>query len=221
MKKILIILLITVFIITGCDIYTINYNSVSDMINTILYKETKLTNNSFEGYSFYLPQGTKIVDKSDYNLKIKDSDYYYYLYVDTIAYHYQTKNSLDISQNSFYSSELKNGDLFGYVDIKDVNGKYFVVIMYNYAKIEGYVPKDKLNIAFAYMCSILSSIKYNDKIIATYIGSNEDISREESFDIFSSKNENDNFLTYEQEYGVYEEEDNLQKDEDRIELQED
>ena len=221
MKKILIILLLAVFLITGCDIYKINYSSVSEMIDTILYKETKLTNINFEGYSFYLPRGTKIVDKRDYNLKIKGDNYYYYLYVDTIAYHYKTHNQFNIDKNSFYNEELKNHDLFGYVDIKEVGDKYFVVIMYNYAKIEGYVPKDDLNLAFAYMCSILSSIEFNDKVIATYIDNDKIISQEESFDIFSSKNENDNFLTYEQEYGVYEENNNGQKDEDRIELQED
>lgn len=220
MRQLMIYLLITICLITGCSIHVINYDSVNSIIDTVLYKETKLTNANFEGYSFYLPQGTTIVDKNEYNLKIKDNYNYYYLYVDTIAYHYKTKNLIDIDNSHFYTDTLSNGDLFGYVDIKEVNDKYFVVIMYNYAKIESYVSKDKFNDVFANMCNILSSIKFNDKIIAAYVDSSEFISREESFDIFSSKNENDNFLTYEQEYGIYDNDSNNKvDDEDTIEIE--
>ena len=216
MKKILFLLLGVVFFVTGCE--AVNYDSVKTIINTVLYKDSKLSNVSFEGYSFYLPQGTKIVDKHDYNFKIKDDDNYYYLYVDTIAYHYQTKNEFDINNNHFYTDKLSYNGLFGYVDISEYNDKYFVVIMYNYAKIESFVSKDEFNDVIANMCSILASVKYNDKVIDTYIDSDKTISQEEEFNIFSSKNENDNFLKYEQEYDVYEEKDNSFNDEDHIDL---
>lgn len=218
--KLLVLLLITVFLVTGCDIHVINYDSANTIIETVLYNETKITNANFEGYSFYLPQGTKIVDKNEYNIKICDSGHYYYLYVDTIAYYYKTKNKLKFNQNNFYATELSNGQYFGYVDIKEIEDKYFIVIMYNYAKIESYVLKEDFNNVFANMCNILSSVKYNDKIIESYIDNNKFISQEEKFDIFSSKNENDNFLTYEKEYGVYSEDTtNIPNDEDRIELE--
>ena len=219
MRKLLVLLLVLVFFITGCNIQVVNYDSVNTIISTVLYKDTKLTNNSFEGYSFYLPQGTKIVDKDDYNLRIKDRDNYYYLYVDTIAYYYKTKNLLDIDKNHFYARELNNGNSFGYVDISEFDDKYFVVIMYNYAKIESYILKDDFENTFANMCSILASVEFNDKVIDSYIDNDKFISQEEKFDIFSSKNENDNFLKYEQEYDVYEEDkDNSITDEDHIEL---
>ena len=218
MRKLSVLLLVIILFVTGCEV--VNYDSVNTIIDTVLYKNSNLTNVNFEGYGFYLPQGTKIVDKHDYNLKIKDNNNYYYLYVDTIAYHYKTKNEFDINMNHFYTDELSNGNLFGYVDISEYGDYYFVVIMYNYAKIESYVSKDDFNTVFANMCSILSSISFNDKVINTYIDSDKSISHEEEFNIFSSKNEDDNFLKYEKEYDTYE--DNSMNetinDEDHIDL---
>jgi len=219
MRRLSVLLLVVVLFITGCEV--VNYDSVNTIIDTVLYEKSKLQNINFEGYSFYLPQGTKVVDKHDYNLKIKDNDNYYYLYVDTIAYYYKTKNEFEIDRNHFYTSELNNGNQFGYVDVSEHNDYYFVVIMYNYAKIESFVSKDDFNIVFANMCSILSSVKFNDKVIDTYIDNNKIISQAEEFNIFSSKNEDDNFLKYEQEYDVYDNEkdnDNVINDEDHIDL---
>ena len=77
--------------------------------------------------------------------------------------------------------------------------------MYNYSKIEAYVEKEDLNETLVNACNILSSIKYNDIIIDTYVANKKNITQEETFDIFSSKKENDSFLTYEKEYGTYKE----------------
>lgn len=219
MKRLSVLLLVMILFITGCEI--VNYDSVKSIVDTVLYEESRLTNTNFEGYSIYLPQGTKVVDKNDYNLKIKDSNNYYYLYVDTIAYYYKTKSEFDINKSHFFTTELNNGNLFGYVDISEYNDYYFVVIMYNYAKIESFIPKDDFNAVFANMCSILSSVKFNDKVIDTYIDNDKIISQAEEFNIFSSKNESDNFLKYEQEYDVYDNEDednNIMNDEDHIDL---
>lgn len=221
MNKYFVLLLVFVLFVTGCNIHVIKFDSVNSIIKTVLYKDTNLTNVNYEGYSFYLPQGSKIVDKTDYNLTIKNNENYYYLYVDTVAYHYHTKNEFDIDENHFYAEKLSNRDLFGYVDIEELENHYFIVIMYNYAKIESYVLKEDFEISFANMCDLLSSIKYNDLIIDTYVQSNKFIGQEEKFDIFSSKNENDNFLKYEQEYGIYDSESNVKEDEDVLELQKD
>lgn len=218
MRKFIFLLLVMIIFVTGCEL--VNYDSVNSIINSVLYKDVNLTNVNFEGYSLYLPQGTKVIDKHDYNLKIKDNNSYYYLYVDTISYHYKTKNNLDINKNHFYTNELNNGSLFGFVDIIEYEDYYFVVIMYNYAKIESYVLKENFNDTFANMCSILSSVKFNDKVIDTYIKNDKTINRVEEFNIFSSKNEDDNFLKYEQEYDVYNDDNNDVKDEDHIDLNE-
>lgn len=220
MRKKIFLLLAIMLCVSGCRI--VNYDSVNTIIDTVLYQNVNLVNKNFEGYSLYLPQGTKIIDKQDYNLKIKNNKYNYFLYIDTISYHYKKKNSFEIDKNHFYTSELNNGELFGFIDIEEHGDYYFIVIMYNYAKIESYILKEDFNDCFVNMCSILSSIRFNDKVIDTYIKNDKHISRVEEFNIFSSKNEGDSFLKYEQEYDVYidDNNDNSMKDEDHIDLNE-
>lgn len=203
MKKILITLLFSVLFISGCSVIKVSNDSVNDIFETVLFVDNKLSNTYMNGYKFYLPQGVKIVDKADYNIKIKDSDVYYYLYIDTIAYHYKTNSTYEINNNHFYSKKINNKNIEGYVDIEEVNNKYFIVLMYNYAKIEAYVNKNDFDKVFTNMCYILSTIEFNDEVINGYIGEKGSVSKEEDFDIFSSKKENDNFLTYEKEYGTY------------------
>lgn len=203
MKKLIITLLFSVLFVSGCSIIKVSNDSVSDIFRTILYVDNNLSNTFMEGYKFYLPQGVKIVDKSDYNFKIKDNKAYYYLYIDTIAYHYKTKKDYNINDSHFYSQIIEHNGINGYVDIKEVNNKYFIVLMYNYAKIEAYIEKNDFNETFTNMCYILSTIKFNDEIINDKIGENSTIFQEEEFNIFDSKHENDNFLTYEKEYGTY------------------
>ena len=63
-----------------------------------------------DGYSLYLPKGVVVTDKKDYNLKVKDNKYYYYLYVDTVAYYYKVENAFVEKNNNFFSKRqcLKN-----------------------------------------------------------------------------------------------------------------
>lgn len=203
MKKMLITLLIAVFFITGCNIIKVSDRSINDIFETILYVDNDLSNTYMNGYKFYLPQGVTIVDKNDYNLKVKDNDGYYYLYIDTVAYHYKTDNTYTVNDSHFFSQKITHNGINGYIDIKEVEDYYFIVLMYNYAKIESFVLKPELNSTLTNMCYILSTIKFNDSVIDEYIDEKGYVFKEESFDIFSSKSENDNFLTYKEEYGTY------------------
>lgn len=218
MKKLLITLLIFTFFVSGCKITKISNKSINDIFNTVLYIDNNLSNTHMEGYSLYLPKGVTIIDKTDYNLKIRDNTNYYYLYIDTIAYHYKAENSFVASNNHFYSQKISYNGKTGYVDIKEVNDKYFVVVMFNYAKMEAYVSKNEFDNSMMNICSILSSIKYNDSVISENIGDNKHVTQEERFDIFDSNIENDNFLKYESEYGTYKETDN--NDNDVIDIEE-
>ena len=92
--------------------------------------------------------------------------------------------------------------------------------MYNYAKVETYILKDNFNSSLMNMCSLLSTIKYNDKVITGYVGDKKTIYQEERFNIFDSEAENDNFLKYEDEYGTYKESIVINKDNDVIEIDE-
>jgi len=205
MRKCLIILIVSLTFFTGCSIKKVETDSLKNIFETVLYRKKKLSNTYMNGYKFYLPKGVTIIDKNEYNLKLKDQKTYYYLYVDTIAYHYKTDNTFTINNKNFFSELLNNGDINGYIDIEEDEDKYFVVLMYNYAKIESYVPKDYLNDALTNMSYVLSTINFNDKVISEYVGNKGTVSQEESFDIFDSKKESDTFLKYEEEYGTYKE----------------
>ena len=205
MRKYLILLIVSLTFFTGCSIKKIETDSLKNIFETVLYSKKDLSNTYMDGYKLYLPRGVTVIDKSDYNLKLKDHDAIYYLYVDTIAYHYQTNNTFSINNQNFYSEKLDNNGLSGFVDIEEVDNRYFIVIMYNYAKIETYVEKYYLDEALTNASYILSSINFNDKVIDDYVGSKGSVSQEEAFNIFDSKKENDTFLTYEQEYGTYKE----------------
>lgn len=178
-----------------------------DIFDTVLYVDNNLSNTYMNGYKFYLPQGVRLVDKSDYNVKIKDDSIYYYLYIDTIAYYYKTDNTYTVNDNHFYSEKIEHNGINGYVDVEEIGDKYFIVLMYNYTKIESYVDKSEFNKTLTNMCYILSTIKFNDEVISDYVGVNSTVVQEEEFDIFSSKHENDNFITYEKEYGTYKNDD--------------
>ena len=220
MKKLLSIFLISLCFISGCTVSRISDESINGIFDTILYVDNNLSNTYMEGYSLYLPKGVKLVDKSDYNLKIKDNKYYYYLYVDTVAYYYKVENSFNEKNNNFFSQKINHNGKIGYVDITANSDYYFVVIMYNYTKIEAYVKKEDLGNSVIIMSSILSSVKYNDKVIEDRVGSDKMTMQEERFNIFDSNIENDNFLKYEAEYGTYKEVIDVNKDNDVIDVDE-
>lgn len=218
MKKILITVFLTFLLVTGCKIEKISNRSVNDILSSVLYKDNKLVNTYMNGFEFYLPQGMKITDKSDYNLVIKDQKNSYYLYVDTIAYYYHVKNSYIEDNSHFYSKKILYQDKEGFIDIVDKGNYYFVVLMYNYSKMEAYVLKDEFDISIISMCSILNSVKFNDYVIKDYVGKDGSAYQEEKFNIFDSKEENDKFLKYEEEYGTYKESIVPNKDNDVIEI---
>ena len=220
MKKLWITLLMSLCFISGCSIVKVSTNSVGDIFDTILYVDNNLSNTYMEGYELYLPQGVKLVDKADFNLKIKDNKNYYYLYIDTIAYHYKVENAFKENYNHFYSKKISHNGKIGYIDIVSDEDYYFVVLMYNYAKIESYVRKSDFNSVMMNMCSVLSSIKYNDNVINGYVGDNKTVLQEERFNIFDANIENDNFLKYESEYGTYKEQIDISKDNDVIDVDE-
>ena len=66
MKKIVVILL-SIFLLTGCTFIDLKDDKVENIINTVIQKDINLYNNIFEGYKFYVPRGLKIADKNKYN----------------------------------------------------------------------------------------------------------------------------------------------------------
>lgn len=216
MKKIGLALLLLLF--TGCSITRVDDRSFDSIIDTVLYKEQNLVNTLFEGYKFYKPRGMTVEEKKEYNLKINDDENSYYLYVDTIAYYYKTKVSHEEDKQIFYSKNLNYNDNYGYIDISKIDNKYFVEVMYNYAKIEAYLKEEDLYDGFINICYILSSIKFNDSAIEYRLSNKKLETKSEEFNIFSSKKSEDDFLKYVEEFDKYE--NSTAKDQDIIETDE-
>ena len=212
MKKLLLILTAIVFI-TGCtDVRTKSYD---DVINSSLSGNYKYINIYREGYSYYLPKGLKVYLNMETSDVITDNKYNYYLYVDRISYHNKVKNEYKIVKNAVYSSAFDDEGKSGYLEITGLqNDKYLIEIMYNYAKIEVIVDKDDINTSLGYSIIVLSSIKYNDKIIANLINKGEAEFKEEEYNIFSTVNNDSNVLKFKETYT--EEEDEIIPDTDLI-----
>jgi len=204
MKKFL-ILVCTLFLLTGC--VDIKKKSVEDIIKGSLASRVDTTNVNRKGYRYYLPRGLKVINSNDYNEVFKDSKYKYYLYVDVISYFDKIHEEYKITDKAFLSSKIQNGDKLGYLEINEYeNEKYLIEIMYNYAKIEVMVDKEDINKVIAHAICILSSITYNDSVIANLMGEDVLNFMEEEFNIFETVSSDSNYLKYEEEY-KYEEED--------------
>lgn len=215
MKKIIFIF-ISILLLAGCTTVDFKNSKVDEAIKTIIEKDVDLYNNIFDGYKFYIPRGMKILNKTNNNIKIMSNKDTYYLYVDLVSYYYNVKKTFEPSTTNYLSKELRFNDELGYIDITEINNKYFIEFMYNYAKIEAYVDKDNLNQSVMNMAYILSSIQYNRKVIETLIGENSLDYKEEKYDIFKSERENSTFVEYAEKYYNYD--DKKDKDQDILDF---
>ena len=217
MKKVIMIFL-SLLLLTGCTFVNVSDKKVDDIIDEVLTKNVQLYNNVFEGYKFYAPRGLKVIDKNKYNCKILSEDNVLYLYVDVVSYYYKVKNKFSTNDKKVLSKEIDYDGKSGYIEITEVNNKYFVEFMYNYSKIETYIEKKYLNDAVLNMTYILSSMSYNDKVIETLIDEDTLDYKEEKFNIFESKTENSSFLQALEKYDNYVETD--PEDQDILEFEE-
>lgn len=215
MKKLIVLLSILTLSLTGCA--SLNTNSIDKVIETVMKKNSKLKNVNFEGYSYYIPRGLKFLNKNEYNAYLSDQyNNHYYLYVDVISRYHKVEQKYKVDKKAYYSKEIKTKDKFGYLEINEVKDYYFIEAMLNYTKIEAYVSKDNLTDALTDISSILSSVKYNDKVLDTIVGENILNYKEENYNIFETKKNTSDFLDYVKEYDPEE----STTDEDNLEIEE-
>jgi hypothetical protein len=88
--------------------------------------------------------------------------------------------------------------------------------MFNYAKMEAYVPKDELIEVVNNMCFVLRSVDFNDKVLESLVGENVLDYQEESFNLFDTNSSDDNFLDVVTKYE--DEEFSKSMDEEQIDL---
>lgn len=198
MKKIIILLLFSI-LLTGCTIVRIDVKSIDNTINVILSKDNNLYNRVGKGYKYYVPRAVSYIDTNELNEKLYSNGNYYYLYIDVISYYYNKENTYVTNEKAYYSEIIDINGKHGYLEINKVDEKYFVEFMYNYAKIETLVDKGDIKNVVLNASYILSTIKFNNKVIKLMIDDDFLVNREEKYDIFTSKKETNNFLKYSEE----------------------
>lgn len=194
MKKKFILLLVFVCIfLTGC--MPVQEMTLDEVINVGTDRKITVYNKYRKGYKYNLPKGLEVVDNTEYNEVIYSRDYMYYLYVDAVSYYNKIIEKYEISDKAYVSQQISYEDKYGYLEINELdNEKYFIEIMYNYAKIEVIVNNKDIKEMLSYAISLLSSISYNDKIIENMIG--EDILNynENEYNIFETASSDNNLI---------------------------
>lgn len=179
---------------TGCTIVRINTNSIDNIINVVLSKDNNLYNRVGKGYKYYVPRGVSYIDTSDLNEKLYSDGNYYYLYVDAINYYYQKEFTYKEKEDVYYSKAIEKNGHKGYLEITKLeNEQYLVQFMYNYAKIEAMVDEEDINEVVLNASYILSTIKFNDDVIALNLTDNYFTNQEEVYDIFKTDKDKSNY----------------------------
>ena len=220
MKKIIVLLSIVVLFLSGCSVYKLDSTDLGNNIKVLLSEKVDIYNVYFDGYKYYIPKGIKLLDKDEYNAVLMDkSNNKYYLYVDVISYFHKTENTYMIDAKIHYSNKLEYNGKNGYINIEKVDDKYFIQFMFNYAKMEAYVPEEDLTTVVNNMCFVLRTVKFNDNVLESLIGDNVLSYQEENFTLFDTESSNEDFLEVVQDGGTTSEKSYFKSDEE-IELDE-
>ena len=184
----------------GCTRIDNNYN---DIIDSVTKNNSNIYNTTALGYKYYLPLGISKVYDKDYNQKFKINNTYMYLYVDIVSYYYKNNLNLDDndSNNSYFYTRINSSDnKTGYVKITKDDDKYFIKVVYNYAKIEAYVHEWEISDVLSYAMIILDSIEYNDKLIENILLDDHYSSSFKEYKIKKPENTESKFSEYLSEY---------------------
>ncbi len=224
MKKKIILLIISILALTGCT--NLTNMSIDELVDVMLEKNTKLSNNVFDGYKYYIPRGLKLLEKDEYNASLKDEyNNTYYFYIDVVSYYNKEEINYKINKKAYFSKELDYNKKKGYIEITKIKDtdRYFVEYMYNYGKIEAFVKEKEIKYAIINMSSILKSLEFNRTVLESLIGNNVLNYKENTYDVMKPKGSTatkDTYLEYEEKYGIYEGYGNNNTSEDRIEIKE-
>ncbi len=203
-KKIVLLAFFMCVVLTGCT--PLQEMSLDDIIDNGTNRQVSVYNKYRKGYKYNLPKGLGVLDSTEYNEVIASSDYTYYLYVDAVSYYNKIIETYEENDVSFYSKAISFEDKYGYLEINEIdNGKYFIEIMYNYAKIEVIVEYRDINVTVANSLSVLSSISFNDSVLKTLLDEETSQFKEFEFNIFETSSTESEYLQA-VEGDIYEEE---------------
>lgn len=196
MKKLALVLLC--LLLTGCTVVRIDTTNIDNTIDVVLSKKNKLYNRIGKGYKYYIPRGMTYIDTNDLNDKLYSNGIYYYLYVDAISYHYKADIDYQEEVDIYYYRKIE-GKKKGYVKILKENDNYRIIFVYNYAKIEAIVKKNQIEEAILNASYVLSTVKFNEKVIKIMLNEDYFTNKEERYDLFTRKETENYFLVEETE----------------------
>ena len=216
MKKIIVLLSIVLLSITGCSIRKLDDKNIDKNIHILLSEKVDMTNVNFEGYNYYVPIGLKFLTKEDYNAVLKDRfGNKYYLYVDVIAYYHNIENTYEVNEKSYYSKKLDYRKKTGFIEVNEIDDKYYIEYVFNYGRIQALIEKSDLIMVINNMSYILRSIEYNDEVLESLVGENILSYAEETFSLFETEATQEDFLDVVKKYDSgYKE----AKDQEQLEL---
>lgn len=215
MKKRFLLVLFVCILLCGCT--SIQNMSIEEVIENGTSRTVSVYNKYRKGYKYNLPKGLEVTNYIDYNETISSANYNYYLYVDGVSYFNKVIESYKTNSVSYVSMPISYEDKYGYLEINKLNnGKYFIELMYNYAKIEVIVKKSDINVALANGLSILSSINFDDSILKTLL--DEEVSQfgESEFNIFETASSSDSQYLQAIDADIYNDDSNSVHDSDLI-----
>lgn len=202
-------MLLSVILFTGCTVVRIDTTNIDNIISVVLSKKNTLYNRVGKGYKYYVPRGVTYIDTTELNDKLYSNGNYYYLYIDAVSYYHKVKINYKEDPDAYYSEKIEANGKDGYLEIqKQKNGKYVIEFVYNYAKIEAMVDEKSINEVVLNASYILSTVKFNNKVIKLMLNENYFTNKEEKYDIFADKNNNNSSNSHLVEY----EEDNKGND---------
>ena len=191
MKKYLLLLIL--LMVTGCSVVRIDTSSIDNIVDVVLSKNNKLYNEEGHGYSYYIPRGVSHIESDEQKETLYCNGDYYYLYIDTVGYYYSTKVKFEKDTDAYYYKIIKNNNGRGYLKIKEEKGMYYVEFDYNYAHIEAMVTKENLNTTILNSSYILSTVKFNKKIISLMLDEEYFTNKTGKYDLFNDNGKSTKF----------------------------
>ena len=184
-------MLLSIILFTGCTVVRIDTTNIDNIISVVLSKKNTLYNRVGKGYKYYVPRGVTYIDTTELNDKLYSNGNYYYLYIDAVSYYHKVKVNYKENKDAYYSKKIDVSDKEGYLEIqKQKNDKYVIEFVYNYAKIEAMVDKEDINEVVLNASYILSTVKFNNKVIKLMLNETYFTNKEEKYDIFADKDNN-------------------------------
>ena len=202
LKKI--ILLLGLLLVSGCTNIRIDALNVSSAINRVLSQDNKLYNTYEVGYKFYKPRNFNLLKSTDNNYVYINNGKNYYLYVDILAYYNKVNNEYNLQKNAYFTQEFNYNDKYGFINIIEKDSYFYIKIMYNYAIIEVKVKEKDIIESVIYSSILLSSIEYNDNVIAHLVQNNLIGTDEKNFELKGPDEKEETYLDYLEDYDEYE-----------------